>query len=299
MPSVAIVLEAKNLVKRYPGASVNAVDGLSLSLREGSCFGLLGPNGAGKTTTIEIMEGISAADSGAVLYRGAPVDASFRERSGIQFQQTALQDNLSVREVLELFGSFYERSVPVAELAALCDLGEFLDRDAKKLSGGQRQRVLLAVALVNDPDVLFLDEPTTGLDPQARRKFWDLVRAVKSRGKTLLLTTHYMEEAYELCDEVAIVDRGRVIAQGEPDRLLKAHFDGVTLELPKADFRAPAAGLPGKLVEREASVEVLTSDVDGALGALIAAGSTLARLTVRPRSLEDLFLDLTGRELRE
>jgi ABC-2 type transport system ATP-binding protein len=296
---MSAVLEAKNLVKRYPGASVNAVDGLSLSLREGVCLGLLGPNGAGKTTTIEIMEGISRPNSGEVLYRGTPIGPDFRERSGIQFQQTALQDHLTVREVLKLFGSLYPRSVPVAELAKLCDLGDFLDRDAKKLSGGQRQRVLLAVALVNDPDVLFLDEPTTGLDPQARRKFWDLVRLIKSRKKTILLTTHYMEEAYALCDEVAIVDAGRVIAQGEPDVLLKEHFDGVTIELPKADFRAPAAPLPGKLVERDGVVEVFTAEVDATLGALIGSGSTLARLKVRPRSLEDLFLELTGKELRE
>ena len=293
------VLEARGLVHRYPGAAVNAVDGLSLSVPEGHCFGLLGPNGAGKTTTVEIMEGITAPDGGVVLYRGEPIGPSFRERSGIQFQQTSLQDHLTVAEVLELFGSLYPRRAPLAELVALCDLGEFMDRDAKKLSGGQRQRVLLALALVNDPDVIFLDEPTTGLDPQARRNFWELVRLIKGRGKTLLLTTHYMEEAYTLCDEVAIMDRGRVIAQGEPDRLLKEHFDGVTIELPRADFRAPAAPLPGKVVERENSVEVLTSEVDATLAALIAAGSSLARLQVRPRTLEDLFLELTGRELRE
>jgi len=293
------VLEARNLVKRYPGASANAVDGLSLAVREGTCFGLLGPNGAGKTTTVEIMEGVAAPDSGAVLYRGAPIGAAFRERSGIQFQETALQDKLTVRELLTLFGSFYPRVAPPAELIELCDLGEFLDRDSKKLSGGQRQRVLLAIALVNDPDIVFLDEPTTGLDPQARRNFWELVRLIKARGKTLLLTTHYMEEAYALCDEVAIVDRGRVIAQGEPDHLLKKHFDGVTIELPKADYRAPAAPLPGKVVERGGAVEILTSEVDATLAALMASGSALARLQVRPRTLEDLFLELTGRELRE
>jgi ABC-2 type transport system ATP-binding protein len=296
---MAAVLEAKNLVKRYPGAAVNAVDGLSLAVREGICFGLLGPNGAGKTTTIEIMEGISAPSSGEVLYRGAPIGREFRERSGIQFQQTALQDHLSVREVLALFASLYPRSTPVDELIKLCDLGEFLDRDAKKLSGGQRQRVLLAVALVNDPDVVFLDEPTTGLDPQARRNFWELVRLIRGRGKTVLLTTHYMEEAHELCDEVAIVDRGRVIAQGEPDRLLNEHFNGVTIELPKEDYRAPAAPLAGKVVERDGVVEVMTADVEKTLSSLLAAGTQLRRLQVRPRSLEDLFLELTGRGLRE
>jgi ABC-2 type transport system ATP-binding protein len=296
---VTSVLEAKNLVKRYPGAAVNAVDGLSLGVREGSCFGLLGPNGAGKTTTVELMEGISRPDSGEVLYRGEPVGPSFRERSGIQFQETALQEKLTVRELLDLFGSLYPRTALVSDLVSLCDLGEFLDRDAKKLSGGQRQRVLLAIALVNDPDIVFLDEPTTGLDPQARRNFWDLVRLIKGRGKTLVLTTHYMEEAYALCDEVAIMDRGRVIAQGEPDTLLKKHFDGVTIELPKADFRVQAGALPGKVVERGDLVEVLTSEVDAAMAALVASGSTLARLQVRPRTLEDLFLELTGRGLRE
>jgi ABC-2 type transport system ATP-binding protein len=295
---VTVVLEAKNLVKRYPGASANAVDGLSLSVREGLCFGLLGPNGAGKTTTVEIMEGIKTPDSGEVLYRGAPIGPKFRERSGIQFQETALQEKLTVRELLTLFGSLYPKTASIKELVDLCDLGEFLDRDAAKLSGGQRQRVLLAIALVNDPDLVFLDEPTTGLDPQARRNFWELVRLIKKRGKTLLLTTHYMEEAYELCDEVAIVDRGRVIAQGEPDHLLKKHFDGVTIELPKADFKT-GTPMPGKIVEREGTVEILTSEVDAALAALIKSGASLARLQVRPRTLEDLFLELTGRGLRE
>jgi ABC-2 type transport system ATP-binding protein len=296
---VTVVLEARNLVKRYSGASANAVDGLSLTVREGLCFGLLGPNGAGKTTTVEMIEGITAPDSGSVLYRGEPIGAEFRLRSGIQFQETALQEKLTVRELLALFGSLYPRAASLPELIELCDLGDFMDRDAKKLSGGQRQRVLLAIALVNDPDIVFLDEPTTGLDPQARRNFWELVRLIKGRGKTLLLTTHYMEEAYALCDEVAIMDRGRVIAQGEPDHLLKKHFDGVTIELPKADFRAPASGLPGKLVERGDSVELLTSDVDAALAALTAGGTSFARLKVRARTLEDLFLELTGRELRE
>jgi ABC-2 type transport system ATP-binding protein len=296
---VTAVLEALKLVKRYPGASANAVDGLSLAVREGVCFGLLGPNGAGKTTTVEIMEGITKPDSGLVLYRGAPIGADFRLRSGIQFQETALQEKLTVRELLALFGSLYPRAASLPELIELCDLGDFLDRDSKKLSGGQRQRVLLAIALVNDPDIVFLDEPTTGLDPQARRNFWELVRLIKGRGKTLLLTTHYMEEAYALCDEVAIMDRGRVIAQGEPDRLLKEHFDGVTIELPKADYRAPASGVPGKVVERGETVEVMTADVDGALAALTAAGTKFSRLKVRARTLEDLFLELTGRELRE
>ena len=276
---MSAVLEARGLFKRYPKATANAVDGLSLNVREGSCFGLLGPNGAGKTTTVEMLEGILKPDAGEVHYRGAPIGAEFRERTGIQFQDTALQDHLTVRELLNLFGALYPKRLPEAELVKLCDLGELLDRDPEKLSGGQRQRALLALALVNDPDIVFLDEPTTGLDPQARRNFWDLARSIKARGKTILLTTHYMEEAYALCDEVAIVDRGRIIAQGPPDALLKEHFDGVVIEL-----------------EGE---EIMTNDVEATLDGLRAAGRSLAHLRVRPRTLEDLFLALTGRELRE
>jgi ABC-2 type transport system ATP-binding protein len=295
---MSTVLEARGLVKRYPGASANAVDGLSLQVPEGVCLGLLGPNGAGKTTTVEMMEGILRPDAGEVLFRGEPIGRAFRERAGIQFQQTALPDHLTVAEVLELFSRLYPRGLPRAEVVRLCGLEELLGRDSKKLSGGQRQRVLLALALVNDPDVLFLDEPTTGLDPQARRNFWDLVGDIRGRGKTIVLTTHYMDEAYELCDEVAIVDRGRIIARGEPDTLLKTHFEGVAIELPKADFKA-GPGLPGERRERGDVVELMTSDVYGALAALKAGGSDLSHLRVRPRTLEDLFLALTGRELRE
>ncbi len=295
---MSAVLEARGLVKRYPGASSDAVAGLSLSVPEGTCLGLLGPNGAGKTTTVEMMEGILAPDAGQVLYRGEPIGEAFRAAAGIQFQETALPDHLRVGEVLDLFGRLYTKRLPREELVKLCGLDDLLARDARKLSGGQRQRVLLALALVNDPDIVFLDEPTTGLDPQARRNFWGLVELIRSRGKTILLTTHYMEEAYELCDEVAIVDRGRIIAQGEPDVLLKKHFDGVTIELPKADFRA-GADLPGERRERDGFIEVMTSDVDAALAALKAGGSRLEHLRVRPRTLEDLFLALTGRELRE
>ncbi len=290
------VLEVKDLVKNYPG--VEAVRGVSFAIAEGICFGLLGPNGAGKTTTVEIMEAITEPTSGSVLYRGEPIGPRFRERLGIQFQETALQDNLTVREVLGLFASFYRRPAELNDLSRLCALEEFLDRDVEKLSGGQRQRVLLALALVNDPDVLFLDEPTTGLDPQARRRFWELVQSIKRRGKTILLTTHYMEEAYALCDEVAIMDRGRIIAQGAPDRLLKEHFDGVSIELPKADFRLAANETPGRVYERDGIVEILTRDVRGTLERLIGAGAGLQHLKVRPRTLEDLFLELTGRGLR-
>ncbi|MDR3417587.1 MAG: ABC transporter ATP-binding protein [Nevskia sp.] len=288
------VLESRELVKLYP--KVRAVDGISFAVTEGTCFGLLGPNGAGKSTTIEMMEGLLPPTSGQVLFRGAPLGQRYRERVGIQFQTTALQEFLTTRENLRFFGSLYPRQRPLEELVALCRLEEFLDRDAGKLSGGQRQRLLLAIALVNDPEVLFLDEPTTGLDPQARRNFWDLVQGVKARGKTIVLTTHYMDEAYLLCDEIAIVDHGRIIAQGSPAALLREHFDDSVLELPAPEARKLEGGLQYK--EKGDHAEIHTADINGTIARLLAVGASLAHLRIRPRTLEDLFLELTGRELR-
>jgi ABC-2 type transport system ATP-binding protein len=201
------LLQAERLIKDYPG--VRAVDGISFAVEKGSCFGLLGPNGAGKTTTLEILEGISEADRGRVMFNGAPCDDGYRQVIGIQFQHTALQDFQTVREALQLFASFYARHRPLKELVDLCNLAELLDRDTRKLSGGQRQRLLLAIALVNDPDLVFLDEPTTGLDPQSRRNFWQLIADIRDEGKTILLTTHYMEEAKVLCNEIAIGGKRR------------------------------------------------------------------------------------------
>jgi ABC-2 type transport system ATP-binding protein len=208
------VLEVRDLVKQYPG--VRAVDGVSFAIPEGQCFGLLGPNGAGKTTTVEMMEGVTTPTAGEVLYRGERLGSRFRAEAGIQFQKTALQDFLTVRETLTLFTRLYPRRRPVDELIRTCALEQVAERDNRKLSGGQMQRLLLGIALANDPRVLFLDEPTTGLDPQARHNFWDLIRAIKAEGRTVLLTTHYMEEAYFLCDVIAIMDRGRIIAEGPP-----------------------------------------------------------------------------------
>ena len=289
-------LEVRDLVKLYPG--VRAVDGVSFAIAPGSCFGLLGPNGAGKTTTVEIMEGVTQPTSGEVLYFGEPLGARFRAEAGIQFQKTALQDFLTVRETLRLFRGLYGRGRDIDDLIRLCALEQVRDRDNRKLSGGQMQRLLLAIALVNDPQVLFLDEPTTGLDPQARHNFWDLVRAIKAEKRTVLLTTHYMEEAYFLCDVVAIMDRGRIIAEGPPSRLLKEHFDDVVLEMPRQDFSADAATFPFPVLEAGDRVEISTPDVERALQALLDRGVPLRHLRIRPRDLEDLFLELTGRELR-
>jgi ABC-2 type transport system ATP-binding protein len=290
------LLEVRDLVKQYP--AVRAVDGVSFAIATGTCFGLLGPNGAGKTTTVEIMEGVTEPTSGKVLYDGEPLGARFRAEAGIQFQKTALQDFLTVRETLQLFRRLYPRGRDVDELITLCALEQVAKRDNRKLSGGQLQRLLLAIALVNDPQVLFLDEPTTGLDPQARHNFWDLIRAIKAERRTVLLTTHYMEEAYFLCDEIAIMDRGRIIAQGAPSRLLKEHFDDVVLELPREDFPGEPAEFPLPLLLAGDRIEISTADVEQALRTLLDRGVPLKHLKIRPRNLEDLFLELTGRELR-
>jgi ABC-2 type transport system ATP-binding protein len=186
----------------------------------------------------------------------------------------------------------------VEELIRTCALEQVEDRDNRKLSGGQMQRLLLAIALANDPRVLFLDEPTTGLDPQARHNFWDLVRSIKAEGRTVLLTTHYMEEAYFLCDVIAIMDSGRIIAEGPPSRLLQEHFDDVVLELPREDIPGATADFPLPLLVTSDRVEISTADVEGTLQVLLARGVPLRRLKIRPRNLEDLFLELTGRELR-
>jgi len=296
VPENAPILQVRDLVKQYP--AVTAVNGVSFAVPEGTCFGLLGPNGAGKTTTIEIMEGILPPTAGEVRYRGEPLGARFREEAGILFQKTALQDFLSVRQSVALFRGLYRHGLDVDEVLELCALSKLASRDNRKLSGGQQQRLLLAIALVNDPKVLFLDEPTTGLDPQARRNFWDLVESIKARRKTIILTTHYMEEAQLLCDEIVIMDHGRIIAQGAPQRLLSEHFSEVLLELPRHEFPEVARQLPLKVIDASDRVEISTHDLDGTLRALIEARVPLRNLRIRPANLEDLFLDLTGKELR-
>lgn len=289
------LLEVRELVKHYP--QVKAVNGVSFSLQPGTCFGLLGPNGAGKTTTVEILEGIHAATSGEILYKGLPVGNQFRNEAGIMFQSTALQDFITVRETLEMFARLYPENADLEALIKRCNLTDYLDQDNRQLSGGQRQRLLLAIALVNDPDMIFLDEPTTGLDPQARRNFWELIESIKDQGKTIILTTHYMDEAYVLCDEIAIMDHGKIIAQGTPKELLEAHFNDVILQLPEADI-VDSSDLPYPIHVRNGIIEITTCDVNQAIEDLIARNISLAHLQVRSRNLDDLFLELTGKELR-
>jgi ABC-2 type transport system ATP-binding protein len=293
---VTPVIEIDNLTKAYTG--VRAVDGVSFQVAEGACFGLLGPNGAGKTTTLEILEGITEPDGGEIRYRGRRRDASYRDVIGIQFQSTALQDFQTVRESLALFSRFYRKQRSLNELIELCNLGELLDRDTRKLSGGQRQRLLLAIALVNDPDLVFLDEPTTGLDPQSRRNFWTLVRQIKREGKTILLTTHYMEEASVLCDEIAVMDHGRIIEQGSPRDLLAAHFPRVLVKLPARALPENGETPDGFVLQGEFAVAA-TDDVDATLARVGALSIPLDELHISSPTLDDLFLKLTGHGLRE
>ncbi len=294
---MTIALEARNLRKVYPG--VVAVDDINFTVTESSCFGLLGPNGAGKTTTVEMIEGVTAPTAGEIFYYGEPAGKKFRQEVGIQFQNTALQDFLTVRETIEMFRSLYERRADIDDIIEQCSLAELLDRDNRKLSGGQRQRLLLAVALVNRPRVIFLDEPTTGLDPQARRNFWDLVQNIRADGATIVLTTHYMDEAQVLCDEIAIMDVGKIIAQGSPDSLLREKYQGLIIELPLADVTADLTGMEHLVIENRGIVEVVTTDVSKSLQELAPQVTNLNNIKIRQPNLEDLFIDLTGHTLRD
>jgi len=295
--SSSSLIQVRKLNKSFE--SVVAVNDISFEIDQGICFGLLGPNGAGKTTTVEMLEGILEPSSGEILYKGQPLSEEFRQQAGIMFQSTALQDYITVRESLIMFGSFYDQCLPIEELIEKCSLAEFLDRDTKKLSGGQKQRLLLAIALINDPQVIFLDEPTTGLDPQARRNFWQLVNEIKALNKTVILTTHYMDEANILCDELIFMDHGSIIASGSPSELLASSFNDVILELPSSPGMKD---LPKQsfheLHIQESGVEIYTTDVNASIQLLLAHQVALSDLRIRSRTLEDLFIDLTGKDLR-
>jgi ABC-2 type transport system ATP-binding protein len=311
MPQTDIALSVRGLRKVY--RDVVAVDGLDLEVRRGECLGLLGPNGAGKTTTIEICEGLLAPDAGTVevLGRGWARDArALRERLGIQLQETQLSDKLTVEETVRLFRSFYAAGPTVDEVIARVQLQEKRRSRVGQLSGGQKQRVALAGALVGDPELLFLDEPTTGLDPQARRQLWELVEELRASGRTIMLTTHYMDEAERLCDRVAIVDHGRVIALGTPRELIRSIGSEQLVEFapaPGAPALDPAdlARLPGvRSAAREDGLYRLQADalheaVPALLATLERAGVGLAQLRTHSATLEDVFVALTGRHLRD
>ena len=239
------IIRLNRLTKRFRNQT--AVDHVDLEIPEGICFGLLGPNGAGKTTTLEMIEGILEPTSGDILYRGKPRDRSFAEEIGIQLQQTTLLSFLTIRETLRVFGKLYRRSLDIDEILALCHLTEIQKQYNDRISGGQRQRLMLAIALINDPRLIFLDEPSTGLDPQARRNLWDIIDSIKAKKRTIILTTHSMEEAERLCDDIAIMDQGRVIARGDIPSLLAAHcFDAAGNRLCEPNLENVFLRLTGK-----------------------------------------------------
>ena len=304
-----VALSCAGLVKRF--ADVTAVDGLDLQVFTGECFGLLGPNGAGKTTTIEILEGLTAADQGSVELLGQQWnkgdDRALRERIGVQLQETQLAEKVTVVETVRLFRSFYKRGHGVDEVIRTVALDEKRDARVGKLSGGQKQRLAVACALVSDPELLFLDEPTTGLDPQARLSLWDIVEKFRTSGGTILLTTHYMEEATRLCDRVAIMDHGKVIALGTPAELIESlgadqviEFSATNPLVEDALTTIPAV----KHLHKRGEVYALTvSEIGVALPALLAEikrqQSELVTLTTHQATLEDVFVSLTGRKLRD
>ena len=305
---VAIV--CRGLVKRYSD-DVLAVDGLDLSVRRGECFGLLGPNGAGKTTTVEILEGLLEPTAGEVRVLGLSWKqdgAALRERLGITLQQTNLPERLKVEEIVRMFRSFYRRGRTVDEVLALVSLEEKRRSWYERLSGGQKQRLAVACALVSDPELLFLDEPTTGLDPQSRRQLWEILARLKAEGRPVLLTTHYMDEAERLCDRVAIVDHGKVIAQGTPRALIAQHVGEQIVEFASRTdglLEADLAGLPGVRAARKVvdgwalTVSGVHRTVPPLLAHLQARNVPLERFTTHSATLEDVFVTLTGRNLRD
>ena len=304
-------MRVANLRKTFK--DVVAVDGIDLMVRAGECFGLLGPNGAGKTTTIEICEGLTEPDSGDVQVLGlrwASDARALRQRLGIQLQETQLSDKLTVAETLRLFRSFFDRGPGADDVIALVQLEEKRDARVGGLSGGQKQRLALACALVGDPDLLFLDEPTTGLDPQARRQLWELIEEFKRAGRTILLTTHYMDEAERLCDELAIMDHGKVIARGTPAALVASIGADHLVELSIAGASRPAdlsalGRVDGvrNVIAENGSIRIQASELHRAVPALLEElrrqDIPVTELSTHSATLEDVFVSLTGRHLRD
>jgi ABC-2 type transport system ATP-binding protein len=306
-PAEPVIL-VRDLRKTY--GQTRAVDGVGFEVRAGEVFGLLGPNGAGKTTTVEILEGLRRPDSGEVRVLGIDVARhpdALKERIGVALQTAALYPKLTVVEVLDLFRSFYPRSRSSTELIDLLELGEKRSTQTRALSGGQRQRLAVALALVNDPEVIFLDEPTTGLDPAARRSLWAIVESLRARGRTILLTTHYMEEAEVLCDRLAIMDHGRILEAGTVHDLVSRRFKERSVRFEAIDGLDDSrlAAFPGvsSIKHEDGEAILYTRDVPATIGALLAASDALGvearNLAVRAPTLEDVFLDLTGRALRD
>jgi ABC-2 type transport system ATP-binding protein len=302
------VIRVRGLTKRY--GDVQAVDGIDFEVARGEIFGLLGPNGAGKTTTVEILEGLRQPDGGEVSVLGVDVshDAdAIKPRIGVSLQTAALYPKLTVTELIDLFRSFYPTSRSTKEVMDALELGERHNARSQDLSGGQRQRLAVALSLVNDPELVFLDEPTTGLDPAARRSLWDIVEGLKADGRSVLLTTHYMEEAEILCDRLAIMDHGRILEMGTVEQLVSKHFQERTVRFDRLDglAREELERLPEVTSVKEDTNEVLmyTKDPGRTIGALLdladSRGLEPQNLGIRRATLEDVFLDLTGRALRD
>ena len=305
---MSTVIEVDKLCKTY--GDIKAVNNVSLTVVQGEIFGMLGPNGAGKTTTMEIVEGLRPADSGSVSVLGMDIKQRSRRIKasiGVQLQTTSLYPRLKVHEVLDLFGSFFPKSLPYDELIKLVDLEDSRNKLCINLSGGQQQRLSIALALVNDPQILFLDEPTSGLDPQARHNIWDVIKLQREKGKTIFLTTHYMEEAERLCERVAIIDHGELIATDRPDRLVSQHFSEEAIEFqldqpPGDEVLRQLAGATNVVTEN-GKVTVYSGSVPATISALMEMAKQrdmkLTDLYVRRATLEDVFLKLTGRRIRD
>ena len=302
------VIRVTGLVKRY--GDITAVDGIDFEVRRGEVFGLLGPNGAGKTTTVEILEGLRAPDAGQAIVLGIDVATDpepLKPRIGVSLQTASMYPKLTVVEIIDLFRSFYAHSRPTAELIDMLELGERRNARTKDLSGGQRQRLAVALALVNDPELIFLDEPTTGLDPAARRSLWDLIRGLKDAGRSVLLTTHYMEEAEILCDRLAIMDHGHILEMGTVDELISKRFKERAVRFDEIDgiddSTLGALAAVTSVKHDDDAILLYSSDVAATVGALLALteahGVEPQDLGIRRATLEDVFLELTGRALRD
>jgi ABC-2 type transport system ATP-binding protein len=302
------VIQVQDVQKHY--GALAAVDGVSFEVGRGEVFGLLGPNGAGKTTTIEMLEGIREADAGELRVLG--LDARheaqrIKARIGVQLQTASLYPHLTVSELIDLFGSFFPHRLPIQEVIDALDLGEKRHAQTRTLSGGQQQRLSVALALVNDPELIFLDEPTTGLDPAARRSLWEVIKRLQSEGKSVLLTTHYMDEAEVLCDRLAIMDHGKILDMGTVGELVGRRFHERAVRFDRIEGLSETqmgsfAGV-SRVAHEDGLVLLYTSDVPATIGAVLAASEGLgvqpSDLTVRRATLEDVFLDLTGRGLRD
>ena len=310
MKNTFVVIDVLNLVKRY--GDITAVDDISFKVNKGETFGMLGPNGAGKTTTVEIIEGLRQADSGRVSVLDmdvARVPSRVKQKIGIQLQAPSLLPLVTVQEILVLFSSFYERSLPVDDILELLALKESRKVLVKNLSGGQQQRLSVAMALINAPDIAFLDEPTTGLDPQARHSLWTVIENMRDEGKTVFLTTHYMDEAERLCDRVAVIDHGKIIAMDSPRELINEHFNesAIQFELDPAPPEVILKSFPGakEVMVNNNEVIMYSENIPVTMSAILKYAEKanitdqLKDLYVREATLEDVFLKLTGRKIRE